>query len=241
MITGIVIALPEELSSLTSTKITKGHCVFIHPQLVVAVAGTGPRNAERAAQQLLAQGANQLISWGCAAALSPALKPGDLTLAAEFLAANGENVVIAKHWQTATKQLLARQLNVHSGSLLESEQIVATAQEKAALHQRTQAIALDMESIAVARVAAQQQLPFLAVRAIADPVSMTLPGAISYAMNAEGEVQISKLLRYLMLHPFEISQLLKLGLHFHAALKTLKCVANSLDDIAALTLTPYPA
>ncbi len=88
MITGIVVALPEELTTLTSKKIDKGRCVFIADKLLVAYSGAGPVNAQAAAELLASKGATRLISWGCAAALSETLKPGDLILADKLIDAD---------------------------------------------------------------------------------------------------------------------------------------------------------
>ena len=63
MITGLVVALPEELTTLTQKKIAKGRCFFITDKLLVAYAGAGPANAQSAAELLVAQGATRLISW----------------------------------------------------------------------------------------------------------------------------------------------------------------------------------
>ena len=88
-----------------------------------------------------------------------------------------------------------------------------------------------MESIAIARVAKQHTIAFLAIRAIADPVNMDLPQAINYSLNAQGDVVLGKLLLFLFLHPAELPGLIKLGLHFNAAKKTLKSVARHLDTV----------
>ena len=85
MITGIVVALPEELTTLTSIKIDKGCCRFIADKLLVVYSGAGPINAQSAAELLVAEGATRLMSWGCAAALSASLKPGDLILADKLI------------------------------------------------------------------------------------------------------------------------------------------------------------
>ena len=88
MITGIVVALPEELASLTSKRIDKGHCVFIADKLLVVYSGVGADNAAKAAELLINKGASQLISWGCAAALAPAIKSGDLVIADRLIDVN---------------------------------------------------------------------------------------------------------------------------------------------------------
>lgn len=224
---GIVVALPEELPTLTSKKIPPS---ALNSVLVIC-SGAGGENARKAAETLVSNGATHLISWGCAAALSPELKSGDLTLADSLLDTQHVQITIDSAWHAQVKNSLAKSLSVHTGTLLESLQIVALSSDKKQLHTKTNAIVLDMESVAIAKVAQEKNLPFLAIRAIADPVTMDLPKAVSVAMNDKGKVLISPLLKYLLLHPSELPSLIKLGLHFSAAKKTLKHVATQLDTI----------
>lgn len=224
---GIVVALPEELPTLSLKKIPPS----VLNSVLVICSGAGAENARKAAEMLVSQGATRLISWGCAAALSSELKSGDLTLADSLLDANRVQININSAWHTHVKNSLSKSLSVHTGVLLESEEIVSLSSEKKQLHEKTQAIVLDMESVAVAKVAQEKNLPFLAIRAIADPVTMDLPKAVGVAMNDKGKVFMSPLLKYLLLHPSELAGLIKLGLHFSAAKKTLKHVATQLDTI----------
>jgi len=236
VITGIVVALPEELTTLTSKKIDKECCLFITDKLLVAYSGAGPANAKSAAEMLVAEGAVRLISWGCAAALHGSLKPGDLILADKLIDAGHVVMAANAEWHSHTKNILATGMDVHTGLLAESISIVSTSKDKKQMHSITGAVALDMESIAIARVARQQTLPFLVIRVIADPVNMNLPLAINYSLNDRGEIMLRKLLSFLVLHPAELPGLIKLGLHFNAARKTLKSIAKHLDK-----LTDYSA
>ncbi|MCL7419507.1 MAG: phosphorylase [Methylobacter sp.] len=231
MITGIVVALEEELGTLTSKNIEKGHCVFISDKVLVAYSGAGPEYAQTAAELLVSRGVTRLISWGCAAALGASLKPGDLTLADSLIDADKVRFDIASDWHNHTKNILSAQTTVYTGCLAESSRIVSSSKDKKQLHVQTGAIALDMESIAVAKIARQHALPFLAIRAIVDPVNMNLPKAIDHSLNDQGDVVIGKLLIFLTLHPFELPGLIKLGLHFNAAKNKLKLVAKQLDII----------
>jgi len=232
VITGIVVALTEELTTLTSKKIEKGHCLSIADNLLVAYSGAGPVNAKAAAESLVAQGVTRLMSWGCAAALSESLKPGDLMLADKLIDAEGyrdAKFCISTDWHSETNNRLSTFVVVHTGCLAESKSIVSSSKDKKLLQSTTGAVALDMESIAIAKVAGQYALPFLAIRAIADPVNMDLPLAINYSLNDRGDIVMSKLLLFLILHPAELPGLIKLGLHFNAAKKTLKFIAKHLD------------
>lgn len=224
---GIVVALPEELPTLSLKKIPPS---ALNSVLVIC-SGAGSENARKAAETLVANGATHLISWGCAAALSPELKSGDLTLASTLLDANHLQINLECAWHKSVTTLLANYLPIHTGTLLESKNIVSLSSEKKQLHEQTQAIVLDMESVAIAKVAQEKNLPFLAIRAIADPVTMDLPKAVAYSLNNDGEVVLKRLLLFLLQHPSQLPGLIKLGLHFNAAKKTLKLVAAQLDAI----------
>lgn len=231
MITGLVVALPEELTTLTSKKIEKGGCLFITDRLLLAYSGAGPTNATVAAELLVAKGASRLISWGCAAALGASLKPGDLILADKLIDAENNEMAINADWHSYANHLLAKFVIVTPGCLGESVSIVSTSTDKKQLHFLTGAVALDMESIAIAKVAKQYTLSFLAIRVIVDPVEMNLPLAINHSLNDQGEIVLKKLLLFLFLHPAELPGLIKLGLNFNAAKKTLKSVAKHLDRL----------
>ena len=135
--------------------------------------------------------------------------------------------------------MLTEFVDVHSGRLAESVNIVSSSKDKKKLHLKTGADALDMETIAVAKVAKQCNLPFLAIRVIADPVNMNLPQAINYSLNNLGDIVLRKLFFFLLLHPGELPGLIRLGVHFNAAKKTLKSVARHLDTVAGFNYSPY--
>ena len=232
MISGIVVALPEELATLTSKRIDKGHCVFIADKLLVAYSGAGNKNAQAAAELLIAKGATQLISWGCAAALVAELKSGDLTFADTLVDSLDMEIAVNSDWHRYSKELLSQSLAVHTGRLAESLGIVSSRKEKHYLQSLTGAIALDMESVAVAKIAQRNAVPFLAIRVIVDTVNMNLPHAIDYAANGQGDIVLNRLLLFLLLHPLELPGLIKLGWQFNAAQKTLKKVARHLNVIS---------
>jgi adenosylhomocysteine nucleosidase len=60
---------------------------------------------------------------------------------------------------------------------------------------------------------------------------MDLPKAVVHALNEQGQVEMSKLIRFLVMHPWELLVLIKLGIHFHAAQKTLKTTAKYLNEV----------
>ena len=232
MITGIIVALPEEIGSLTHQKINKGECISLSNNTLLTLAGTGPENAGKASALLIANGAQRLISWGCAAALNDCLKSGDLIIPDQLLSEKQQTLSIASRWSQYVQKQLAS-LNPHTDLLVESSKIVSESTNKRSIQKQSKGIALDMESVAIAKIALQYNLPALVIRCIADPVSMSLPKSISYAQNNQGEIILTKLLGYLLTHPAELPGLIKLGLHFKAANNKLKLVAKQLDTIVS--------
>ena len=83
-----------------------------------------------AAELLVAKGATRLISWGCAAALSESLKPGDLILADKLIDAGNIEMAVNADWLGYTKKSLANFVVVHTGRLAESTSIVSSSKEK---------------------------------------------------------------------------------------------------------------
>lgn len=227
---GIIVALPEELQTLTRRKLARGEWLSLGNDVLLAYAGAGPDNAERAAWQLIEQGADRLISWGCAAGLNPQLRPGHLVIAEQVLFEE-QSLESDKRWTHKLRCRLSQKLVVSGGTLQTESRIVASSAEKKALHGRTGADALDMESAAIASVAAAANLPCLVLRAIADPVETSLPQAVVRALDEHGQVRLGRLLQHLLLHPWEVRALIRLGWHFRAAQKTLKIVARQLNEI----------
>ncbi|MBM4207548.1 MAG: phosphorylase [Gammaproteobacteria bacterium] len=230
MITGIVIALAEELGTLIPKKLKQGETFRLNDNMIVIYSGAGAKNAQAAAETLVRNGAVRLISWGCAAGLTAELKPGTLILADQCISADGTKIDTHPVWRQSAESVLANLLPL-KGAITASDQVVIASQEKKRLGLAMKAIALDMESSAIAQVAKSHHLPFLTVRAIADPQPADLPIAVINALNAQGQVDIKKLLLYLLVHPGELPLLIKLGWYFKAAKKTLKQVALKIDKI----------
>jgi hypothetical protein len=114
-----------------------------------------------------------VVSCGFSAALDAAAAPGDIVLATRVRDETGEELAPPPSLLRAAAQALA---GVHH---LEGELIcttsVATKEEGKRALARPGAVALDMESYPVASAAARCGVPWLAVRAIVDPLASSLP------------------------------------------------------------------
>jgi hopanoid-associated phosphorylase len=229
MLIGILVALPAELATLTSQKLHQGQRVFIQENIVVMYSGTGRENALKAAEQLISDGVKGLISWGCAGALAPDLTAGTLLFPEIILTATGTPLKVSEKWLNHIK----KNLPIAHRSILsvESLTLIESTQEKKQLHEKTQALSVDMESAAVVEVAQKAGIECLIIRAISDPVTLSIPSVVSQAINAEGEVVLKKLGFALLKQPQQLPALIKLGIHFSAAKHKLKAVAEHLDTI----------
>jgi adenosylhomocysteine nucleosidase len=98
-----------------------------------------------------------------------------------------------------------------------------TPADKAAAFRDSGAAAVDMESAAVAEVAAHHRLPFIAVRVIVDTAADRLPRAVVNASGA-GRLRIGRLLAGLVVAPAEIAGLIRLTQRYRIAIRSLRVI-----------------
>lgn len=179
----------------------------------VAIGGGTPRGAEAAAQRLIAEGAGGLVSFGLAGGLDPQLRPGSLIVPSVVVACGIRYV--------ADAELMHRLGGATAHVLLGADTVVASATRKRCLRNATAAAAVDLESGAVARVAAAHAKPFAALRAICDPAERALPSAALAALDASGGIGAWRVLTELARHPRQIRALLALAADAAAARRAL--------------------
>lgn len=233
-VVGIVAALPEELRMLTQQTLTPGGCARLSEGLWVSLSGIGPQRALTAGERLLADGATALVSWGNAGALDRQVAAGDLMLPRQIIGSDGSVYRTDGRWHGRLCERLAGRFTVHTGALAQSPCLVATSADKRTLHKRASAMAVDMESAALASLAASKRIPFLAVRAITDTAVMDIPNSVVNAIDGSGRVRLMKLLRGVLAHPGDLRALLHLGRNFRAAQGTLaRLAADTASDLLA--------
>lgn len=142
----------------------------------VVCGGVGQESARRATEALIAgHNPRWIISAGFAGGLVAGVTRHDLVLANEIADLNGGKLAIDVHGSPATPS----GSKIHIGKLLTVESIIKSPAEKLRLGQETAALAVDMESFAVASICQAQQQKFLSVRVISDPVDEELPADIA--------------------------------------------------------------
>lgn len=143
------------------------------------------------------------MSFGLAGGLDPALAPGAILVPPAV-------TLDANRWD-ADAALMEWLGGPTAGSIHGGGHIVATAAAKAALHASTGAVAVDLESAAVARAALQHALPFAVLRAVCDPASRDLPHAALVALDGAGTIRGWRVASAVLSRPWEIPALIGLA------------------------------
>jgi adenosylhomocysteine nucleosidase len=192
------------MTILAVTGLTKEAQIIGGPG-VVAVAGGG--DAKGLAEKLDALHGDiaGVISIGIAGALSPLLKVGDAVIADQIIS-GGEKWRCDERWRVA---LAAKLPFAHQGPFAGSDVIIEDAAAKAALHDLSGALAVDMESQVAARFAASRGVPLAGLRIISDDARHVLPPAALVAMKPDGGIAIGRVLRSLLRHPLQVPGLIR--------------------------------
>ncbi|MDH3594730.1 MAG: nucleoside phosphorylase [Rhodospirillales bacterium] len=205
--------------------------------LMIACAGADALRARQLAEDLLEAGAGALVSFGIAGGLDPALTPGDTVLPEAVVALDGMAVATDAAWRRRVLDLAAAKgLRPTGGRLVGSDQVVATVAGKRALFETSRAVAVDMESHAVALAAQAAGVPFLVVRAVIDPADRALPKAVHGSIAPDGRARKGLVTTRLVLRPWEAPQVNRLRQDTGAALRALGKLTRAIGPV----LTTYP-
>lgn len=188
---GVVFALRIEAGGLedllTEVVSIRGHGFVVRQgklkgrHVALILSGAGAEAAARATEALIAgHSPKWVLSAGFAGGLKPQLKRHDVLMADSLADGSGARLAIDLKVDPAA---LARTPGVHVGRLLSADRVVRLPREKEALGLQNEALAVDLESFAVAEVCRRRQVRFLAVRVIGDPVDEQLPPDVEHLLE----------------------------------------------------------
>ena len=197
---------------------------------LLAVSGIGESAAAAAARRLVLAGASALASFGMAGGLDPTLICGAVLLPEEIVASDGVGPVAAlsatsPQWRQRVRAALPASCITCGGRLLTSGRPIGRVDAKAVAWRDSHAAAVDMESSAIAQVAGQAGLPFIALRVIVDTASDALPAAV-IAASGGGQLGIGRLLAGLLRAPGDVGALIRLSARYRIASGVLAAVAR---------------
>ncbi len=158
-----------------------------------------------------------IISIGLGGGLDPSLLLGDAVIATVIQGPSG-CFKVDEDWSRRLSDALT---GARRGVIVGSDQILASAKDKADLRQRTGGLCVDMESHVAAALAFRSGLPFAALRFISDAADRTLPPAALKGMADDGSMDVAAVLRALLADPSQLPSLLKTGRDAEIAFKAL--------------------
>ena len=222
---GVVAALAAEARTLGKAVRRRDGLWSLSEGALLAVGGMGGALAARAARSLVDAGAAGLLSFGFAGGLDPSLSAGTVLLPTEIVSGKGGRFMTSTDWRERLCVAFAERRPA-AGALLTSAAPIDSVADKASAFRETGAVAVDMESLGVAEVAAAFGLPFIAVRVIVDTAADVLPQAV-LAANRAGSLSLPHLLGGLALAPLELVALIRLAQRYWAATRSLAAVARA--------------
>ncbi|HYL58029.1 MAG TPA: hypothetical protein VEU51_04105, partial [Candidatus Acidoferrales bacterium] len=176
-----------------------------------------------------------VIGTGVVGALTEGLKPGDLILADRILAARAGAdsfdhimTVADAHLREIGRAMRAADLEYSTGANLTADRVLATVDQKRRAQAATGAIAVDMETAAIAVEANARGLPFVMLRAVLDEVHDEVPGADAMS-DEHGRVRPLAATSYLVRNPATILKIPRLMRNLARAGNSL---ANALEAVA---------
>lgn len=212
----VIAALRRELAGIR--RWLPGDGRFGPWQITLSCSGMGVANAAANTRELLVSGPgfDLLLSIGFAGSLSRELESGDLLVAEEVFTpsspwGSGPEALPADGALLArSRQLAAADFRLHFGRLLTVSSVVQSPADKKQLGSDHEALAVDMESIAVLSQARAAAVPALCVRAIVDEVDFELPSDLSRLTDEFGAPRLLRTAARVLRRPRTLTALLGL-------------------------------
>lgn len=200
---------PEILPVALALGVTMKAAHFHTQDWLLVQAGIGAQRTVAALNKSVRQKqASRVIHFGYAGGLSPSLEPGHMPVFTSIAEPSGRLIAID---QPIPRVLIRDEPAPPGLRLLSVPYLIHRAEDKRRLLKFHNAVAVDMESFAVAQACAQLQLPYQCVRAISDPADMALPSGAESWLDHEGNVRLSRVIGFLLTHPRWINTVLHLG------------------------------
>ncbi len=210
---GVICGLKSEAQAVTAS--------IDQSKIRIGISGANAQRAQEIAATFCVSGASAILSIGISGGLDPTLKPGDILIGDRVLADDGSIWSADSCLFGSLKDEIVDSAAA-IGALFGADQIIESSEKKAELFQTYAALAVDMESHGAARAAANAGVPFLAIRAIADPANRALPSAALGAVAPDGSTRVLKTLGAALRDPKQFPALMTLGVDSAAATKTLR-------------------
>ncbi len=185
-------------------------------RVVTCGGSTGVLRAKLAAA--LDRQVRGIISFGICGGISPDVQAGACIIASEIAWPGGRASTDAG-WSA---RLCRRVPEAITGRIAGVAAPVSSESAKSALFAETGALGADMESHVIAEIACDTGIPFVALRAVADPAERGLPPAASGpVIRDNGTINLRSVIASIAAQPGQLPELVRLARDTRAAFRAL--------------------
>ena len=165
------------------------------------------------------KGARGIISFGVCGGLDPKLRSGKVVIASSVFAGKDEAYPSDLLW---AQELLRMIPGAGYSPIAGVPSTMTSFEERRDFHATTGAVAADMESQIVARIAAEFRIPFAACRVVLNPAHRILPRAALIKIGPEGKPRLRKIGGSVVRDPRELPRLSRLAVDAVIAVRALR-------------------
>jgi len=204
----------DEVIAAPDCKLYRGK--YRNRDCLLVQTGMGKERVETATRFILGQfRVSAIVSLGFAGALTAELRAGDIIVCSTLCYCNGrthgglESESLssdASLLALITRALGSSRIRLYYGSSVTVPQLLSNPESKERLYKISRAHIADMESYWVARIASQERIPFLAIRAVSDTCQESLP-PFDRILAGDGSRLWGKTFSHLVLHPQDLLRL----------------------------------
>jgi adenosylhomocysteine nucleosidase len=179
--------------------------------------GPGFADLSQFIQRAAEEGCRGIVSYGLAGGLCPDLRSGDIVVGSEIVGPDG-NIATDDLWSA---WLLSEIPTAVYGPIVGIDSPISARASRSELRLRSGALAVDMESHLIARLAAASGMRFVALRVVIDAADRNVPPTAIACVSSDGETSRWRLSRLLLARPSDALDVLKLSVDWWVARKAL--------------------
>ena len=154
-------------------------------RIAIVESGMGFANARRATNALIdAHTPSWVLSCGYSGGIRESMRVGDIVMADAIADTHGNELKVDLTMSAEGQKRL------HVGRFVTTDQMIRLVDDKRKLAEKYDAIAVDMESLAVAQVCKENGTRFLGVRVVSDDMSQDLPKEIVSVIGDSGSFRV---------------------------------------------------